>query len=240
MADGSFPFPAIGLVHVANRIIQHRPIGHAERLDLEVRATPLQPHRRGRTFSIVSTAHVDGELVWEETSTMLRRGAQDSARATASAGSEPRRDESTQTTRTPSHSGPPQRQAAVAPAGRPRPPLCGGVGRSQPDPPARADREGAGLPARDRARHVDEGALPGRPAGRPRGPAPGRLRHRRELPPGDPAAGHSALRQRRRGRRRAALACAKRPLQGIHLAGRLRPLHGGSPANTSRQQEEAQ
>ena len=26
MTDGSFPFPAIGLVHILNRIVQHRPV----------------------------------------------------------------------------------------------------------------------------------------------------------------------------------------------------------------------
>jgi len=74
MADGSFPFGAIGLVHVENRIVQRRPIALGERLTLRVRATKLEPHPKGRTFSIVSRAHVGREQVWEETSTMLRRG----------------------------------------------------------------------------------------------------------------------------------------------------------------------
>jgi acyl dehydratase len=74
MADGSFPFGAIGLVHVMNRIVQGRPIGLAEQLTLRVRATKLEPHPKGRTFSIVSQAHVGREKVWEETSTMLHRG----------------------------------------------------------------------------------------------------------------------------------------------------------------------
>ncbi len=77
MADGSFPFGAVGLVHVENRIVQHRPIGVAEQLDLLVRPTPLQPHRGGRTFSLVTEVRVDGELVWESVSTMLRRGGGD-------------------------------------------------------------------------------------------------------------------------------------------------------------------
>ncbi len=41
MTDSSFPFPAIGLVHIANRIVQHRPISTTEKLDIAVRATPL-------------------------------------------------------------------------------------------------------------------------------------------------------------------------------------------------------
>ena len=47
MADGSFPFGAVGLVHVENRIVQHRPIGIGEELTLRVRPTPLQPHPQG-------------------------------------------------------------------------------------------------------------------------------------------------------------------------------------------------
>jgi hypothetical protein len=74
MADGSFPFGAVGLVHIENRIVQHRPVGVAEQLGLLVRPTPLQPHRSGRTFSLVTEVRVDGELVWESVSTMLRRG----------------------------------------------------------------------------------------------------------------------------------------------------------------------
>ena len=73
MADGSFPFGPIGLVHIENRITQHRPLLAGERLDLGVRPTALQEHSRGRSFSLVSEARVKGELVWEESSTMLRR-----------------------------------------------------------------------------------------------------------------------------------------------------------------------
>lgn len=74
MADRSFPFGAIGLVHIANAITQHRPLGVREPLDLRVYATVLEDHPRGRSFSLITQARADGELVWEESSTMLRRG----------------------------------------------------------------------------------------------------------------------------------------------------------------------
>jgi hypothetical protein len=74
MADRSFPFGAIGLVHIVNEITQHRPIGVREPLDLRVYATVLEDHPRGRSFSLITQARVGGELVWEERSTMLRRG----------------------------------------------------------------------------------------------------------------------------------------------------------------------
>lgn len=74
MADGSFPFGAVGLVHVENRIAQHRRVGVGEELTIRVRPTKLQPHPRGRTFSLLTEVAADGETVWEGTSTMLRRG----------------------------------------------------------------------------------------------------------------------------------------------------------------------
>jgi acyl dehydratase len=74
MADGGFPFGAVGLVHVENRIEQRRRIGLDEELTIVVRPTELKPHPKGRTFTLVSEASAGGELVWEGVSTMLRRG----------------------------------------------------------------------------------------------------------------------------------------------------------------------
>jgi acyl dehydratase len=87
MTDGRFPLGAIGLVHVRNRITQHRPIRMDELLELRVRATPLEDHPRGQTFSLVSEARAGEELVWEERSTMLHREQHtDSAAQRAEAG----------------------------------------------------------------------------------------------------------------------------------------------------------
>ena len=74
MADGRFPFGAVGLVHVENRVVAHRPIELGERLTLRARTTPLQPHAKGRTFGIETDARAGSEVVWESVSTMLRRG----------------------------------------------------------------------------------------------------------------------------------------------------------------------
>jgi hypothetical protein len=73
MADGGFPFGAVGLVHLENRIAQRRPIGVGEDLSLAVRPTALQAHPKGRTFSLITEARAGEELVWESESTMLRR-----------------------------------------------------------------------------------------------------------------------------------------------------------------------
>jgi acyl dehydratase len=77
MADGSFPFGAVGLVHLENRIVQHRRIGVEEALSLRIQPTQLKPHAKGQTFSLLTDAAADGETVWESESTMLRRGKGD-------------------------------------------------------------------------------------------------------------------------------------------------------------------
>jgi hypothetical protein len=77
MADGGFPFGAVGLVHLENRIAQRRPVGIEEELSLAVRPTALRPHPKGRTFSLITEARAGEELVWESESTMLRRGNAD-------------------------------------------------------------------------------------------------------------------------------------------------------------------
>ena len=74
MADGGFPFGAVGLVHLENRIEQHRPIGIGEAMTIRVRPTKLQPHPKGKTFSLLTEVMAGGELAWESESTMLRRG----------------------------------------------------------------------------------------------------------------------------------------------------------------------
>jgi acyl dehydratase len=74
LTDGRFPFPAIGLVHIANRITVHRPVRTTDTLDLRVTATPVESHPAGRAFTIVTEARVGDALVWEGHSTNLRRG----------------------------------------------------------------------------------------------------------------------------------------------------------------------
>jgi acyl dehydratase len=74
MSDGRFPFGAVGLVHVENSISQRRPIGIGEEMTIRVRPTKLQPHPKGKTFSLETEVLVDGDVAWESVSTMLRRG----------------------------------------------------------------------------------------------------------------------------------------------------------------------
>ena len=75
MTASDFPFPAVGIVHVANRITVRRPISAGSRLDLLVRAENLRDHDRGRVFDMVATASIDGETVWDGVSTYLSKNA---------------------------------------------------------------------------------------------------------------------------------------------------------------------
>ena len=75
MTDASFPFPAIGTVHLANSITALRPIAATEKLQVTVRPANLRPHAKGRAFDLVTHVHSAGELVWQETSTFLRVGS---------------------------------------------------------------------------------------------------------------------------------------------------------------------
>jgi hypothetical protein len=72
MTDRSFPFPLLGLVHVANEAQLRRPIADDEPLDVRVRAEDLRPHRRGRQFDVVAQAFAGGEEAWRSRSTYLR------------------------------------------------------------------------------------------------------------------------------------------------------------------------
>jgi acyl dehydratase len=74
MLEPAFPFPLVGLVHVANSITVGRAVGADERVALTVRAADLRPHPAGRQLDLLSEASVDGELVWSGRSTYLRRG----------------------------------------------------------------------------------------------------------------------------------------------------------------------
>jgi hypothetical protein len=81
MARPSFPFPLLGLVHIANRIEQRRALTSDDVLDFVVRAEALRPHERGRQVDVVATVTVDGEAVWVGRSTYLHKSSGDSISA---------------------------------------------------------------------------------------------------------------------------------------------------------------
>ena len=77
MTDASFPYPAIGTVHLRNAITRHRPIASTETLDVSATAVDLRPHAKGKVFDLVTTVSSVGETVWESASTYLRLGRGD-------------------------------------------------------------------------------------------------------------------------------------------------------------------
>ncbi|GAB3480596.1 MaoC family dehydratase [Amycolatopsis cihanbeyliensis] len=75
MTEPAFPFPLLGMVHVANRITQRRPVGLGEQGTIRVRAENLRPHAQGTQFDVLSEWVPGGEdsPVWTDVSTYLRR-----------------------------------------------------------------------------------------------------------------------------------------------------------------------
>ncbi len=74
MSERAFPFPLVGMVHVANTITLARPVHADEKVSLQVRAADLRPHAAGQQFDLLAEASVGGEPVWSSRSTYLRRG----------------------------------------------------------------------------------------------------------------------------------------------------------------------
>lgn len=74
MARPTFPAPLLGLVHLENHLLQHRPVRVGELVDVEARVRNLQPHRKGRTFEAVSTISVGGQIVATDVSVYLAPG----------------------------------------------------------------------------------------------------------------------------------------------------------------------
>lgn len=70
----TFPFPLLGLIHLANRIRILRPLGGVGRVHVSVRVQNLQPHAKGAVFELVTC--IDDSLgpLWEAESQMLCKG----------------------------------------------------------------------------------------------------------------------------------------------------------------------
>ncbi|ROU00404.1 hypothetical protein EB809_07850 [Marinobacter sp. R17] len=73
LTEEAFPLPLLGLVHLRNRITQHRPIAYGECLDIHVRLDNQTDTDKGIEFDLVTEARSAGRLIWEETSTNLFR-----------------------------------------------------------------------------------------------------------------------------------------------------------------------
>ena len=74
LARPDFPLPALGMVHLANRVELRRAVGVDEVLDARVHAEALVPHRRGAAVDVVAELATDGDVVWRGVSTYLAKG----------------------------------------------------------------------------------------------------------------------------------------------------------------------
>src|SRR5690606_30852243 len=75
LVSEAFPFSVLGVVHVRNRITQHRPLLEHEYLDIRCDLIAPVAVRRGYEFELVPSVRVAGELVWESVSTLLSRAS---------------------------------------------------------------------------------------------------------------------------------------------------------------------
>ncbi len=96
MTAPTFPFPAIGLVHIENRIEVVRPMSAGEPFSVKVWAADLADHERGKQFVVHSEASVAGSgVVWRDASTYLSHAGgsggekSDKERSSARSSSEP-------------------------------------------------------------------------------------------------------------------------------------------------------
>lgn len=74
MMEEGFPFPAMGLVHVRNRITQYRPIAEREQLNIKCSLGNLNQVEKGWEFSIFTVVSTAGERVWSSESINFFRG----------------------------------------------------------------------------------------------------------------------------------------------------------------------
>jgi len=68
------PWPAMGTVHLANRVVQHKKLNPGDVLRVEMRTGQLLAHDKGQVFTLEFAMLRDGDLVWEGTMTALRTG----------------------------------------------------------------------------------------------------------------------------------------------------------------------
>ncbi|GAA4962939.1 MaoC/PaaZ C-terminal domain-containing protein [Kineococcus glutinatus] len=75
MVTEPFPFRLAGLVHVRQRVEQHRPLRVGEELDVRVAASPVRSARSGAVVDLLAQVRAAGtqEVLWRGTSTYLAR-----------------------------------------------------------------------------------------------------------------------------------------------------------------------
>lgn len=73
-ASAECPWPALGTVHLANRIRQYRRLDAGDELRVELATGRLIAHDKGQVFTLEMKAWHNDEVAWEATQTLLRIG----------------------------------------------------------------------------------------------------------------------------------------------------------------------
>ena len=73
------PWPAVGTVHLANRIEQHATLQAGDRVQVELATGALRSHEKGQVFDLELFIRREGEVVWRGTQSLLRRGVRETA-----------------------------------------------------------------------------------------------------------------------------------------------------------------
>ena len=74
LTDPAFPWPALGLVHLANHVRLRRPLTYKDMLRVEVEFGALLRHDKGQAFVLHTRMYRRGEAVWDGDSVYLKRG----------------------------------------------------------------------------------------------------------------------------------------------------------------------
>jgi acyl dehydratase len=73
LTDPAFPWPALGLVHLANHVRLRRPLAYKDVLRIEVEFGALLRHDKGQAFVLHTRMYRRGEAVWDGDSVYLKR-----------------------------------------------------------------------------------------------------------------------------------------------------------------------
>lgn len=76
LSHPDFPISSAGLVHVRNTVTQYAPVPLYTPLDIEVSLGPSRRVAQGLEFDILTLVDVEGELLWEATTTILQKSPQ--------------------------------------------------------------------------------------------------------------------------------------------------------------------
>jgi acyl dehydratase len=81
LTDPSFPWPALGMVHLANSVRLRRPLAAGQRVRIEVECGPVVTHEKGHAFTLHTRIYRRGEAVWDGDSVYLKRGVRSESAA---------------------------------------------------------------------------------------------------------------------------------------------------------------